>query len=128
MVTHIVAVPPDEPVASVVEHMLAGFQDDIPVVRDGVLVGVLGRGEALKAAIEGEARGPVSAVMAQGVPTVGEGDSLDAALERLQESGRRSIPVVRDGLLVGMLPVENVAYVLQVRERARAAAAAHGGV
>jgi CBS domain-containing protein len=64
--------------------------------------------------------------MVQAVPTVRETDSLDTALERLRESGRRSIPVVRDGLLVGMLPIENIAYLLQVRERARAAIV-HGG-
>jgi CBS domain-containing protein len=105
--------------------MLTGFQDDLPVVDDGALVGVVGRAEALRGAIEGDANAPVSSVMVRTVPTVRETDALDAALERLQQSGRRSIPVVRDGLLVGMLPVDSVAYVLQVRERARTAAA-HG--
>jgi Zn-dependent protease/predicted transcriptional regulator len=126
MVTGVVVVPPDEPVASVVQHMLAGFQDDIPVVDHGVLVGVLGRGEVIKAALEGGHGVPVSSVMAN-VPVVRDTDSLDTALQRLQESGRRALPVVRDGLLVGMLPIENVVYVLQVRERTRTAFA-HGGL
>jgi Zn-dependent protease/predicted transcriptional regulator len=127
IITNVVVVAPKDAVADVVQHMLAGFQDDIPVVERGALVGILGRAEVLKAAMEGAPGVPVSSVMASSVPTVGENESLDTALERLQESGRRSIPVVRDGLLVGMLPVENVAYVLQLRERNRAAMA-HGGL
>lgn len=126
MVTNVVAAGPDELIASVVQHMLAGFQDDIPVVDDGALVGILGRGEVLKAALAGDGNRAVASVMASDVPAVGEADPLDAALEKLQESGRRSIPVVRGAILVGMLPIENVTYVLQVQEQRRAAA--HGGL
>jgi Zn-dependent protease/predicted transcriptional regulator len=126
MIANVVAVTPGEPLANVIQHMLAGFQEDVPVVQDGALVGILGRGEVLKAAVDGGSDLPVSSLMVQAVPTVRETDSLDTALERLRESGRRSIPVVRDGLLVGMLPIENIAYLLQVRERARAAIV-HGG-
>jgi Zn-dependent protease/CBS domain-containing protein len=125
MIPDVATVAPTQPVSDVVQHMLAGFQDDLPVVDDGALVGVVGRTEALRGAIEGNANAPVSSIMVRTVPTVRETDPLDKALDRLQESGRRSIPVVRDGLLVGMLPVENVAYLLQVRDRARTAAA-HG--
>jgi len=105
--------------------MLAGFRDEVPVVDGGTLVGVVGRAEVLRGAVEGDANMPVSSVMVRTIPHVGETDSLDTALERLQESGRRSIPVLRCGVLVGMLPLENVAYLLQVRERKRASVA-HG--
>jgi Zn-dependent protease len=57
------------------------------------------------------------------VPVVREGDSLETALTVLQQSGRRNVPVVRDGHLVGMLPMENVAAMLQLRERNRQALA-----
>jgi Zn-dependent protease/predicted transcriptional regulator len=127
MVTNMVVAAPDEPVAKVVEHMLAGFQDDIPVVDRGALVGVLGRREVIKAAMDGGPGVAISSVMATDVPVVRETDSLDSALERLQASGRRAVPVLRDGVLVGMLPIENVMYVLQLRERARTAIA-HGGL
>jgi Zn-dependent protease/CBS domain-containing protein len=127
MVTTFAAVAPEEPVATVVEHMLAGFQEDIPVINGrGALVGLVGRAEVLRAAMEGSSSRPVASVMLEGVPAVRESDSLDFALERLQESGRRSVPVVRDGELVGMLPIENVAYLLQVQDRARAIASRGG--
>ena len=121
MVTHVLAVEADESAASLIARMMAGFQEDVPVIDNGELVGVVGRAEVLKAAVGGDASVPVRSIMARDVATVRETDTLDTALERLQESGRRSIAVVSKGVLRGMLPVENVAYVLQARERARAA-------
>jgi Zn-dependent protease len=59
------------------------------------------------------------ATVAPDVPVVEEGDSLESALSLLQETGRRTLPVVRDGHLVGMLPVENVADMLELQERNR---------
>jgi len=125
MIRNVVTVAADEPMVNVARQMLAGFQDDVPVVDGEALVGIVGRAEVLRGAVEGDANVPVSSVMARTVPSVSETDALDSALERLQESGRRSIPVLRGGVLVGMLPIENVAYLLQVRERTRAAVA-HG--
>ena len=126
MITNVVSAAPDEPVANVMAHLLGGFQEDIPVLDNGQLVGVLGRREALRATVEGDPRSPVASLMVRAVPTVLETDSLDTALERLRESGRRSIPVLRRGVLVGMLPIDNVAYVLHLRERMRVSAAHQG--
>jgi CBS domain-containing protein len=68
------------------------------------------------------------ATVAPDVPVVEEGDSLETALSLLQETGRRSLPVVRDGHLVGMLPVENVADMLELQERTRHPVARDPGV
>jgi Zn-dependent protease/CBS domain-containing protein len=127
MVKSFAAVAPEEPVATAVEHMLASFQDDVPVTDGrGALVGLVGRAEVLRATMAGSQSQPVASVMLEGGPTVRESDSLDLALERLQESGRRSIPVVRDGELAGMLPIENIVYLLQVHDRARTLASRGG--
>jgi Zn-dependent protease len=120
MLTRFVVASPEVPVATVTQHMLAGFQDDIPVVEGDRLAGVLGRDDVLKAALAGDVGAPVGSLMHRDRLVVQDSDPLDVAFERLQESGRRAIPVVRGDRLVGMLPVENVAYVLQMRERAKA--------
>jgi len=117
MVTRFAVVSPDDPLSNVVQLMLKGFQDDVPVVEGERLVGVLGREDVLKAAIAGDVNARVASLMRRDVASVGESDALDVAFLRLQASGRRSIPVVRGDVLVGVLPVENVAYVLHVRER-----------
>ncbi len=120
MVTRFATVSPDEPVANVVQLMLTGFQDDVPVVEGARLVGVLGRQDVLKAAVDGNAAALVGSLMRRDVPSVSESDPLDVAFGRLQASGRRSIPVLLDGALVGLLPIDNIAYVLQARDGAAA--------
>jgi Zn-dependent protease/CBS domain-containing protein len=116
MVTSFGVVTPDEPVSAIVGRMLGGFQDDVPVVEGGRLVGVLGREDVLRAAIDGDASVPVRSAMRTDFAVVGESDSLDLAFEKLRSSGQRCIPVVRGEEVVGVLPVDNVAYVLRMRE------------
>jgi Zn-dependent protease/CBS domain-containing protein len=116
MVTRFAVVAPDEPVSVTVSRMLGGFQDDVPVVEGTKLVGVLGREDVLRAAVAGETDARVGAVMRTEFAVVKESDSLELALERLQASGQRSIPVVREGEVVGVLPIDNVAYVLRIRD------------
>ena len=45
MITDFRTLRPDDPLAQAVEHVLAGFQQDFPVVEDGRLVGVLTRND-----------------------------------------------------------------------------------
>ena len=90
MVTRVAVVRPEEPVATVVQHMLAGFQDDVPVTDEaGSLLGVVGRAEVLRAVTGGHPEVPVSSVMLRNGPAVREGDSLDSALEQLLGHGPR---------------------------------------
>jgi Zn-dependent protease/predicted transcriptional regulator len=123
MIDRFIVASPDESVASAAERMVASFQDDLPVTEGSRLVGVIGRDDVLRATLAGNPAGPVSLVMHTDTPSVSEAESLEAAVEKLQRSGRRSLPVVRGDTLLGVLPIENVAYVLQVRERERAASA-----
>jgi Zn-dependent protease/CBS domain-containing protein len=116
MITRFAVIGPEEPVAAIVNRMLGGFQDDMPVVDGAKLVGVLGREDVLRAAIAGQADAQVRRVMRTDFAMVRESDSLELAFERLQASGQRCIPVVRGIEVVGVLPVDNVAYVLRMRE------------
>jgi Zn-dependent protease/predicted transcriptional regulator len=122
MVRRLIVASPDESLAMVAERMIAGFQDDLPVVEGSRLVGIVGRDDVLRATLAGSPDVPVSSVMHSEVFAVNDTDSLDVAVDTLQRSGRRSIPVVKGDALLGVLPIENVAYVLQVRERERALA------
>jgi Zn-dependent protease/CBS domain-containing protein len=116
MITRFATIAPNEPVSAVVSRMLGGFQDDVPVVDGTKILGVLGREDVLRAAIAGRSDAPVSAVMRTDSAVVEESDSLELAFDRLQASGQRCIPVVHGEEVVGVLPVDNVAYVLRMRE------------
>jgi CBS domain-containing protein len=123
MIARFAVIEPDAPVSAIVDLMLGGFQDEVPVVESGRLVGVLGREDVIKAAIGGGAGASVRSAMRRDVSAVGESDSLELAFDRLQASGQRCIPVVRRDQVVGLLPIDNIAYVLRMREERAAARA-----
>lgn len=124
MVTRFTTMAPDQPIGRAAQLIVNGFQDDFPIVDGSRLVGWLTREAVLQAAFVD--RLPdirVASVMQTGIPTLREDELLGHALELMQSSERRSIPVLRGDELVGVLPLQNVAYLLQLRELARAHAA-----
>ncbi|MBF0268925.1 MAG: CBS domain-containing protein [Alphaproteobacteria bacterium] len=51
---------------------------------------------------------PVSVAMTSRVDTVGPDESSDQALMRMQEGGYRHLPVVKDGMVLGMVSVRDL--------------------
>ena len=120
MVTRFATVAPHEPLGRAAQLILAGFQHDLPVVEGTRLAGWLTRDEALRSAFAaGSAGAPVSSVMQREVPSIRDDDPLEHALEVMQSADVQSVPVLHDDAVVGVLPIQNVAYVLQARERMR---------
>ena len=78
----------------------------VPVLDDGKPVGVLtDRDVALGLVEHGEGLGmlPVSALMSQGVVTVGPTDSLETVADKFADKGVRRLLVIDDGQLVGII-------------------------
>jgi Zn-dependent protease/predicted transcriptional regulator len=121
MITDFRALRPDDPLSQAVEHVVAGFQQDFPVVEDGRLVGVLTRND-LAAALG--RHGPdtrVGDVMQQDFVTADPREMLQTTFARLQDGHGRTLPVVKDGRLLGLLTAENLAEVLMIQEALREA-------
>ncbi len=110
---------PDDPLSEAIAHVLAGFQQDFPVVDDGRLVGMLTRNELASALGRHGPDTPVADVMHCEFTTADPRDMLQAAFARLQAGHSRSLPVVRDGKVVGILTAENLAEVLLVQDALR---------
>jgi Zn-dependent protease len=108
MIRDLRTVHPDEPLSKVVEHLLAGFQQDFPVVHDSQLVGVLTRADLLKALAQQGAMAPVRSAMQSEFVVAHPGEPLDEAFARLQGCRCRTMPVVSDGRLLGVLTLDNV--------------------
>ena len=64
---------------------------------------------------------PVSEVMRQNFTEVDSHDMVESALMRLQENGSKTLPVVHNGQLVGLLTSENVTEYLMIRSALRTA-------
>jgi Zn-dependent protease/predicted transcriptional regulator len=115
MMTRYRSLAPSDTLGRAVEELLAGSQQDFPVVEHSQLVGVLPRNEMVKALAERGREVHVGEVMVQDCRTAAETDGLQETFERMRGEQCSSLPVVRDGQLVGMVTMENVGELIMVR-------------
>ncbi|MBX3413415.1 MAG: site-2 protease family protein [Pirellulales bacterium] len=114
MMTRFKALDAAEPLSRAAEELLAGSQQDFPVLEQGRVVGLLDRTTLVKALSERPHETPISAVMHKDCRTVEDNEMLQATFDRMQEQGCRTLPVVRQGQLVGLVTLENVGELLMI--------------
>lgn len=115
MITDVRTLAPTDTLARAVELILAGFQQDFPVVEHGAVVGVLTRRDLLKMLGERGDQAPVSAAMRQDFLVATPDEPVEDALARLQASGGHALPVVRGRQLLGVLTLDNVGEFVMIR-------------
>lgn len=115
MLTDYRTLKPDDTLAKAVEHILAGWQQDFPVVFGDHVLGVLTRENLLKALAQQGSDMLVRDAMSREVQTADSYDMLEKALALLQSCKCRSLPVVHGGQLVGMLTMDNVGEFLMIQ-------------
>jgi Zn-dependent protease len=123
MITEFHTLTPQDTLGRAVELLLAGTQQDFPVVSGGNAVGLLTRTDLFGALPR---RGPETAVgdvMRRDIQIVDSHDMLEAVLARLQAAEVRTLPVIRNGALVGLLTMENVGEFLAIQSALRPARA-----
>jgi predicted transcriptional regulator len=121
MLTDYRALGPDDTLSTAVNHILAGWQQDFPVVFGDHVLGVLRREDLMRALAQGGAGALVRDAMQRDVVTADSHDMLESALARLRECNCRTLPVVHNGQLVGMLTMENVGEFLMIQSALRQA-------
>lgn len=97
------------------DELLAGSQQDFPVLDDDRLVGILRRQDLVEGLKTAGREQPVAQVMSTGCPAVAEYDMLERVMEQLRDAGCSTIPVVRDNRLVGLVTLENVGEMMMIR-------------
>jgi len=117
---------PSDTLARVVELILAGSQQDFPVVENGRVVGILDRDTFISALSKNGQNTSVSEVMHRSVPEIDSHDMVEMALSRLQESGSKTLPVTHSGRLVGLITSENITEFLMIRSALRTAGGVSG--
>jgi Zn-dependent protease/predicted transcriptional regulator len=128
MITDFRALHPDEPLARAVEHVLAGFQQDFPVVNEsGQLVGVLTRDDLATALGRYGPEALVREAMQREFVTADPNEMLQTALAKLESCGCRTLLVVQGGRLLGLVTMDRLAEVLMVQEAMREAHRRHRG-
>lgn len=120
MIRDVQTLSPRDTLSTALEHVLAGFQEDFPVVDNDRVVGVLTRAKLLTALAERGRGVAVGEVMDTTFGTVDPDEPVDRALARLQECRCRSLPVVSNQHLHGLLTVDNVVEFVMIERALRA--------
>ena len=115
MVTDFRALSPRDPLSRAVDLILAGSQKDFPVVEDAHVVGVLTEKELVSALSSGGLDAPVERVMHRDFETADYREMLEPVVERLQGCNCRTIPVLLDGDLVGLVTMDNIGELISIR-------------
>jgi stage IV sporulation protein FB len=117
MVTQFASLKPSAHIDQAVETMLHTSQSEFPVLDDaGRLVGLLGRGDIVRALKSHGPNAPVGEAMTTDVPTVGHRQCLEDAFRILQEKSAPAVGVVdAQGRLVGLVTAGTVGEMMMVR-------------
>ena len=99
---------PGDTLARAAELILAGSQHDFPVVEGDRVTGVLTRADLIGALSAQDLQRPVADIMQRQFQVADAGDMLEGAMERLQACACHTLPVVRDGRLVGLVTMDNI--------------------
>jgi len=108
MLTQFETLSPINSLEYVTQLMLTGSQQEFPVAEGGRPIGWVTRAELFDALARHGSLGLVSQAMRRDFATIDAGDPLAAAAEKLQTGQARSMMVLRDGQLAGLLTLENV--------------------
>jgi Zn-dependent protease/predicted transcriptional regulator len=119
MITDFTVLPADATLKQAADLLLAGSQQDFPVVDGERIVGVLSRGDLMKALASKGLSAPVAEVMRRECGPVDEGAAVERVFDRMQQSQCPLVPVTRRGKLVGMLTMENIGEWIMIRSALR---------
>jgi Zn-dependent protease/CBS domain-containing protein len=119
MITDVQTVRPSDPLARAVDLILDGFQQDFPVVEGDTVVGMLTRGRLLKSLAERGDRATVGTAMDREFQQASPLEDAEEVLARLRNCGCHSLPVIRDGQLLGVLTMDNVGEYVMVQAALR---------
>ena len=118
MLTRFATLKPTDHIDQAIETLLHSSQSEFPVVDEGGrMVGLLGRGDIVRALKARGPNAPVGEAMTTDIPTVGHRACLDEASRILQEKSAPAVGVVDpQGRLVGLVTAGTVGEMLMVRD------------
>jgi Zn-dependent protease len=117
MLTEYLALAPGDTLARAANHLLAASQQDFPVVDQGRPVGVLHRQDLLRGLARFGADATVDSSMRPVTLTARAAETVEELFARWPERDHsESLPVLRDGLVVGLFTLTNLREFLLVQQ------------
>jgi Zn-dependent protease/predicted transcriptional regulator len=115
MMTRFHALNADDTVGKAADELLAGAQQDFPVVDNGRVVGMVDRSGLVRTLGERGRDVRISEVMQQDCPAVQENEMLDRTFQIMREGRCTTLPVLRNQELVGLITLENVGELIMLQ-------------
>jgi CBS-domain-containing membrane protein len=110
---------PHDPLARATDRILAGSQQDFPVLDDGQVVGILTRRDLIVGLTQRGQDTSVGDSIQRDFETVDASEMLETAFRRLQSCQCHTVPVLQRGELVGLVTMETSASLWPSRLRTR---------
>ena len=115
MVTDFVTLSPSDPLKRAVELTLTTSQRDFPIVEDGELRGILTQPVLFDVLQRRDQEVSVDEVIVKEFVSVDSLDKLETAFVQLNSCNCTTIPVLRNGQLIGLLTKENVGEFVKIQ-------------
>jgi len=116
MITQFETIDANHRLQYVVDRILAGMQQDFPVVEDGKLAGILTRNKLMTSLASEGATARVGDVMETSFQTAEPNELAQTAFERLQSCQCHTLPVLSGSKIVGLITTENLGEFLMIQE------------
>lgn len=116
MLTQFRTISPGDSLGEVTQLMLAGWQTEFPVVQGGEVVGLLTREGLVRGLSAGGPGATAGQFLTRDYITADPDEPLTRVVDRLQrqDGAVTTVPIIRDGELVGLLTAENVGEFVMV--------------
>jgi Zn-dependent protease len=115
MVTDFRTLQPSDSLQRAVELTLTGSQKDFPVMSNGSVEGVMTQTDLLKALSEPDRHPTIKSAIQEKFMTVDSLEMLESAFAKLKNCNCHTLPVMRDGELVGLLTMDNVGEYMRIQ-------------
>lgn len=119
MMTRFQTLTVEDTLGRAAEELIAGADQDFPVVDNGHLVGILTRKDLVKALSEHDRNAPLRTIQLRECAAMSDNEMLDRAFARMQESSCQTIAVMRASQIVGLLTLENVGELMMISSALR---------
>jgi len=120
MLTNFDVLSPDAPLGYAVQRILAGSQQDFPVVQDGQVVGVLTKGNLFSGLNKYGDQISVERVMEREFAKADSHEMLDTAFAHLQDCRCHTLPVLYGDQLVGLVTMDNIGEFMRIQSTYKA--------
>jgi predicted transcriptional regulator len=117
MMTRFRSLSTTDTLGKAVDELLAGSQQDFPVIDHDLPVGLLRRNDLVKALSENRRDARVEDFMCRDCDSVDSSDSLNRTVESMHARQWATLVVTHAGRVVGLLTLENVSEMILINHR-----------